>query len=143
MGDHLREVVRIVNIDTYGQVVDNPLEYVEDKAVEDDLFQENDIDVFLEKNRRIGSNVYLILLFLTSITSETSYKDMGKCFSDHSTKRVDTLVLSVDLNAHFNRQPCRFVRKDISISLRELIDQCLSQKGFWFLTLVVVMPVHW
>ena len=50
MGDHRREVVRIVNIDTFGQVVANPLEYVEDEAVEDKLFQESDIDVFPEAN---------------------------------------------------------------------------------------------
>jgi len=39
-------VVRIVNIDTVGLVVANPLEYVEDEAAEDNLFQEDDIDVF-------------------------------------------------------------------------------------------------
>jgi hypothetical protein len=33
VGDHRHEVVRIVNIDTFGQVVINPLEYVEDEAV--------------------------------------------------------------------------------------------------------------
>ena len=37
------------------------------------------------------------------------------------------LVLSVDPNAQFNMQPCRFVRKDILVSLRELIDQFISE----------------
>jgi hypothetical protein len=35
VGDHRREVVRIVNIDTFSQVVANPLEYAEDEAVKD------------------------------------------------------------------------------------------------------------
>jgi hypothetical protein len=46
---------------------------------------------------------------------------------DQEGLRVDPLVLSVDPNAHFNMQPCRFVRKDILISLRELIDQFVSE----------------
>ena len=54
VGDHCREVVRIVNIDTFGSVVANPLEYVEDE-VEDNLFQENDIDVFTGKIRDLGA----------------------------------------------------------------------------------------
>ena len=56
-------MVRIVNIDTFGQVVANPLEYVEDDTVEDNLFQENDIDVFPGDYRRIGSNVFLPYFF--------------------------------------------------------------------------------
>ena len=46
---------------------------------------------------------------------------------DQEGLRVDPLVLSVDPNAHFNMQPCRFVRKDILISLRGLIDQFVSE----------------
>ena len=34
------------SIDTFGHVVPNPLEYVEDEAVEDNLFSDNDIDIF-------------------------------------------------------------------------------------------------
>ena len=46
---------------------------------------------------------------------------------DQEGLRVDPLVLSVDPNVHFNMQLCRFVRKDILISLRELIDQFVSE----------------
>jgi len=76
-------IVRIVNIDTFGQVFANPPEYVEDEAVEENIFQENNIE------RKIGElgEIFFILLFRTSIPSETSCKDMGKCFSNHSTKR--------------------------------------------------------
>ena len=61
MGYYRKDVVRIVNIDTFGHVVINSLEYVEDEAVEDNLFQDKDIDVFLEKNQKIGK----ILLYPT------------------------------------------------------------------------------
>ena len=46
VGDHRLEAVRIVNIYFFGQAVANPLEYVEDETVEDNLFQKNDIDIF-------------------------------------------------------------------------------------------------
>jgi hypothetical protein len=88
VGDHRREVVRIVNIDTFGQVVANPLEYVEDEAVEDNLFQEDDIDVFPGEKSENWEQCFLTLLFLTSIPSKTSFKDMGKCFSNLSIKKV-------------------------------------------------------
>jgi len=61
VGYYRKDVVRIVNIDTFGHVVINSLEYVEDEAVEDNLFQDKDIDVFLEKNQKIGK----ILLYPT------------------------------------------------------------------------------
>jgi len=64
-------VVRIVNIDTFGQVVANPLEYVEDEAVEDNLFQEDYIDVFPGEKSENWEKCFLTLRFLTSIPSKT------------------------------------------------------------------------
>jgi len=87
--DHHREVVRIVNIDTFGQVVSNPLEYVEDDMMMmANLFQENDIDVFPGEKSENWERCFLTLLFLTSIPSKTSFKDVGKCFSNLSIKKV-------------------------------------------------------
>ena len=51
-------MVRIVNIDTFGQVIANPLEYVEDDSVEDNLFQENDVDVFWRKIGELGAMLF-------------------------------------------------------------------------------------
>ena len=49
---------------------------------------------------------------------------------DKNRLRVDLVVLSVDFKAHFNMQPCQFVPKDILMSLRERIDQFVSESVF-------------
>jgi len=53
---------------------------------------------------------------------EVLFQSFGKDGS-----KVDPLVLSMHPNSHFNMQLCRFVRKDILISLRELNDQFVSE----------------
>jgi len=69
-GDHRKEVVRIVNIETFSKVVTNPMKYVEYEAIKDSLCQDRDIDVFPGENRRIGNDV-LTQIFWTSIALKT------------------------------------------------------------------------
>ena len=49
-GNQRKKVVQIVNIETFSQIVTNPLEYVEDEAIGDNLCQDKNIDVFLGKS---------------------------------------------------------------------------------------------
>jgi len=52
-GKQLKKVVRIVNIETFSQIVTNPLEYVEDEAIGDNLCQNKNIDVFPGKSENL------------------------------------------------------------------------------------------
>jgi hypothetical protein len=80
-------MVQIVNIDTFGQVVTNPLEFVEDKAVEDKFFQENDIDVSPGEKLYDWEQFFDPTFPDLDTNSETSYIDMGNCFQT-ITKKV-------------------------------------------------------
>ena len=63
---------------TFGQDVTE--EYVEDEAVEDNLFQENGIDVFPGEISENWEQFFLTRLFLTSIPSETSWEVLFQPF---------------------------------------------------------------
>jgi hypothetical protein len=84
---------------------------------------------FLEKIGKLGA-MFFYRTFPDLNTLKNIVQSHGKVLFqpfDQEGLRVDPLILSVDFNAHFNIQPCRFVRKDILISLRELIDQFVSK----------------
>ena len=87
--------------------------------------------MFPGENRRIGSNVFSTLNTFPDLnTLRYIVQRHGEVLFqpfDQEGSRVDPLVLSVNPNAQFNMQSCRFVRKDIDISLRELIDQFVSE----------------
>jgi len=65
VGNHRRDVLQII--------------------VEDNLFLENDIDVFLEENRKIGNNVFGPYYFSGRLYLR-NIKGLRKCNSNHSTK---------------------------------------------------------
>ena len=98
--------------------------------MEDNLFQENDIDVFPREKSENWEKCFFDPTFPDLNTLRNIVQRHEEVLFqpfDQEGLRVDPLVLSVDPNAHFNMQPCRFVRKDILISLRELIDQFVSE----------------
>jgi hypothetical protein len=68
VGEQCGDSVRMVNIDTFGTKLSNPLESAEDKAEEDNLLEDSTIEVYPESKIEGGephNQCFLTLIFRT------------------------------------------------------------------------------
>jgi len=118
----------MVNIETFGTKLSNPLESSEDKAVENNLLDDATIEMYPES--RIegleSHNQCSTLIFRTKSRSGQSWRDMAKFYSNHSI-RMDSLNLEIDSNATFRMKLSRFIMSDILGPLKVMIDQFVSE----------------
>jgi hypothetical protein len=119
----------MVNIDTFGTKLSNPLESAEDKAEEDNLLENSTIDSKIE-----GGEFYNQCFFDPDFPDQKSLRAIVERHGqvlfqpfDQEGLRVDSLHLEVDPNATFRMQPCRFIRSDILGPLKVMIDQFVSE----------------
>ena len=127
VGEQCGDSVRMVNIDTFGTKLSNPLESTEDKAVEDNLLDDSTIEVYPEsKIESVGphNQCFLPLIFRTKSHQGQSWKDLAKFCSNHSIRKdsVDNLHLEVHPNVTFRMQPCPFISSDNLGPLKVMID---------------------
>ena len=102
----------MVNIDTFGTPITNPLDSIEDKTEEDKFLHNANLDVYpetLEEKPEAYNEKFLALIFRTETRSSQFSVVMFLPF-DKEGLRVKSLHLEVDPYAHFRMLPCRFNR---------------------------------
>jgi hypothetical protein len=126
VGANTTEMVRLVDIDTFGIPVFNPLSIAQDEAPEDSLMDEASIEVFPEPSGEDWEQCTFNPTFPKLDRLRDIVKSHGSVLFqpfDREGLRVEPLKLQVLQVATFKMQPCRFVREGILRPLKELIDQ--------------------
>ena len=91
VGEQCGDSVRMVNIDTFGQPMTNPLEAVEDKADEDSVLDDANLDVYPGGSKEAPeayTQCFLTPAFLTKTHSSQLSVGMGKSSSIHLIRKV-------------------------------------------------------
>jgi hypothetical protein len=130
VGGNTTHMVRIVNIDTIGVPVWNPLESAQDEAPENSLMDTSTLEVFPEPSGEAWENCTFNSDFPKFDRLRGIVKDHGSILFqpfDKEGLRVDPLKLHVQPKETFRMQPCRFVKDSILSPLKALIDQFVEE----------------
>ena len=84
VGEQCGDSVRMVNIDTFGTKLSNPLESAEDKAEEDNLLENLTIEVYPDSKIEGGE--------LHNQCFLTQWRDMAKFSFNHSIRKASELT---------------------------------------------------
>ena len=87
-GENCGDSTRLVNMDTFGQPMANPLEAIEDKAEEDSILDDANLDVYPRKIQERIINIFLTLVFRTKTRSSRLSVSMVKFFSSYLIRKV-------------------------------------------------------
>ena len=122
--------VKILDATLRGLTMENPIEFGQDLAPEDDLLECSNIGVFPDLN----SEAWESCTFNPDFPDLDRLKEIVKLHGnvlfqpfDQEGLRVEPLRLKVNPAAQFRMQPCRFVREGILRPLKELLDQFVSE----------------
>ena len=91
VGKNCGDSTRLVNMDTFGQPMANPLEAIEDKAEEDSILDDANLDVYPEGSEEAPeayNQCFLTPVFRTKTRSSQLFVGMGKSSSNHLIRKV-------------------------------------------------------
>ena len=124
--------ITILDAKIRGLTYENPIEFGQYLAPEDDLLENSTIGVFPDLNLEPWESCHFNPDFPELIQLQQIVRYHGNVLFqpfDHEGLRVQPLKLKVNPLATFRMQPCRFVREGIMRPLKEMIDQFVSE-GF-------------
>jgi hypothetical protein len=123
-------ITRMVDIDTFGVPLPNPLSLAHDDAPEDLILEESQLDVFPRPQVENWETCHFNPEFPQLDRLRDIVKQHGAILFqpfDLEGLRVDPLKLQVRPSATFRMQPGRFVRAGILNPLKDLIDQFVAE----------------
>ena len=85
------DLTRLVNMDTIGQPMENPLEAIEDEAEEDSILDDANLDVYSggsEEASEAYNQCFLTPVFRIKTRSSQFFVGMGKSSSNHLIRKV-------------------------------------------------------
>ena len=91
VGENCGDSTRLVNMDTFGQPMTNPLETTEDKAEEDAILDDANLDVYpggSEESPEAYNQCFLTPVFRTKTRSSQLSVGMDKSSSNHLIRKV-------------------------------------------------------
>ena len=97
VGEQCGDSVRMVNIDTFGTKLSNPLETTEDKAKDDSLLDDATIEVYPESKIE-GLEPHNQWFFYPDFPDQKSLKaivEMARFFPNHSIQEVSGLTVHI------------------------------------------------
>jgi hypothetical protein len=129
VGGHRANLTRIVDLDTFGVSVPNPLDSAQDEAPEYEMFEDSNVESYPtyinEDWEQCQFNHNFPKLDRLKEIVRTHGEHLFKPF-DREGLRVAPLNLRVRDQATFKMQPCRFVRPSLLEELKKLIDKFVA-----------------
>jgi hypothetical protein len=129
VGGHRANLTRIVDLDTFGVSVPNPLDSAQDEAPEYEMFEDSNVEsypIYINEDwEQCQFNHNFPKLDRLKEIVRTHGEHLFKPF-DREGLRVAPLNLRVRDQATFKMQPCRFVRPSLLEELKKLIDKFVA-----------------